>query len=126
MVATIKDDFSEVQSVHFNNAYMESIFLNLVTNSLRYAHPQRYPVITLKTSINPDGSSKLVYSDNGIGMDIERVKNKIFGLYQRFHENPEGKGMGLYLVHSQVTALGGKIEVDSEEGIGTTFTITFK
>jgi signal transduction histidine kinase len=80
----------------------------------------------MKTMNEQDGTIKLVYSDNGIGMNMERVKHKIFGLYQRFHNNTEGKGMGLYLIHSQITALGGTIEVESEEGVGTTFTITFK
>ena len=126
MVVTVKADFADAVSVIFSNAYMESIFLNLITNSLRYAHPQRYPIITIKTFKQADGITKLVYTDNGIGMNIERVKNKIFGLYQRFHNNPDGKGMGLYLIHSQITTLGGKIEVESEEGVGTTFTVTFK
>ena len=126
MVVTVKADFAEAASVVFSNAYMESIFLNLITNSLRYAHPQRYPIITIKTFKQADGTTKLVYTDNGIGMNIERVKNKIFGLYQRFHNNPDGKGMGLYLIHSQITTLGGKIDVESEEGVGTTFTVTFK
>ena len=125
-VVKIDTDFSEVPTAYFSDVYMESIFFNFLTNSIKYSHPTRYPLVKIKTSIDANGHTQLSYSDNGIGMDIERVKNKIFGLYQRFHENPEGKGMGLYLVHSQVTALGGKIEVDSEEGIGTTFTITFK
>ena len=56
---------------------------------------------------------------------MEMVKDKIFGLYHRFHDNTDGKGIGLYLLHSQITALGGKIEVDSEEEVGTVFTITF-
>jgi sensor histidine kinase regulating citrate/malate metabolism len=54
------------------------------------------------------------------------AKDKIFGLYKRFHKNSDSKGIGLYLIHSQLTSLGGKIEVESEVNIGTTFTITFK
>ena len=57
---------------------------------------------------------------------MERVKDKIFGLYQRFHSNADSKGIGLYLIQSQVHALGGTIEFESEENIGTTFIITFK
>ncbi|MFP5042692.1 PAS domain S-box protein [Parasediminibacterium sp. JCM 36343] len=126
LVATIKDDFSEVESVQFSSAYMESVLLNLITNSLRYAHPERHPLITIKTTIELDGGVKLVYADNGIGIDLERVKNRVFGLYQRFHSNPDGKGMGLYLIHSQITSLGGTIEIESEVNVGTTFTIRFK
>jgi sensor histidine kinase regulating citrate/malate metabolism len=57
---------------------------------------------------------------------MSRVKNKIFGFHQRFHKNADSKGIGLFLIKSQLNALGGQIEVDSEVNIGTTFTITFK
>ena len=68
----------------------------------------------------------LEFSDNGIGMDMDRIKDRIFGLYQRFHDRSDSKGIGLYLIHSQVTALGGKISVKSKVDEGTTFYITFK
>lgn len=125
-VVKVEADFSEALTVQFSSVYLESIFLNLLTNSIKYAHPTRYPLIKIKTTREKDGTAKLLFSDNGIGMNMERVKNKIFGLYQRFHNNADAKGIGLYLVHSQVTALGGKIEVESEVGVGTTFIIMFK
>ena len=59
-------------------------------------------------------------------MNMAKVKDRIFGLYQRFHDNADSKGIGLYLIHSQIIALGGTIEVASEVNVGTTFTITFK
>lgn len=124
-VATIKSDFSEVPKVVFSGAYLESIFLNLLSNALKYANPKRHPVIEIKTQRSENGSIVLSFSDNGLGMNMERVKDKIFGLHQRFHENTDSKGIGLYIVHSQVIALGGKIEVTSSEGVGTTFTIVF-
>jgi PAS domain S-box-containing protein len=122
----INADFSAVQSIIFNPTYLESIFLNLITNAIKYSKPEITPIINIATSKNKDGSTKMVFSDNGIGMNMERVKNKIFGLYQRFHTNADSKGIGLYLIQSQVTALGGKIEFYSEVNIGTTFTLTFK
>ena len=125
-VVKIEADFSEAITVSFVCIYLESIFLNLLTNAIKYAHPTRYPIVKIKTFKDANGCTKLTFSDNGRGMNMERVKNKIFGLYQRFHSNADGKGIGLYLIHSQITALGGKIEVESEEGVGTTFTITFR
>ncbi len=122
----INTDFSEVPSVHFNPTYLESIFLNLITNSIKYAKPGIEPTINITTTRNEEGSIKMVFTDNGIGMDMERVKNKIFGLYQRFHSNADSKGIGLYLIQSQVNALGGKIDFYSKVNIGTTFTLTFK
>ena len=121
----IRTDFNAAPTVNFSNIYLESIFLNLLTNSIKYAHPSRYPIINIKSFIDSEENTVLTFQDNGIGMDMHRVQNKIFGLYQRFHNNPDGKGIGLYLVHSQITALGGSIKVDSEVNEGTTFTITF-
>ena len=122
----IEADFSTCKSVNFVYVYLESIFLNLITNAVKYSSPSRHPIITIKSSLDADGHTRLSFTDNGIGMNMERIKNKIFGLYQRFHNNPDGKGIGLYLVHSQISALGGSIDVESEENIGTTFTIHFK
>jgi sensor histidine kinase regulating citrate/malate metabolism len=59
-------------------------------------------------------------------MDMSRVKHKIFGFHQRFHKNADSKGIGLILIKTQLNALGGEIEVDSEVNMGTIFTITFK
>jgi signal transduction histidine kinase len=67
----------------------------------------------------------LNFSDNGIGIDLEKYSQKIFGLYQRFHLDRDGKGMGLYIIKSQIEALDGKIKVESEVDKGTTFKILF-
>jgi PAS domain S-box-containing protein len=122
----INADFSAAPSVIFANEYLESIFLNLVTNSVKYRHPDRNPIITIKTSRKPNGDTMLTFADNGVGINMDFAKDKIFGLYKRFHNNEDSKGIGLYLIHSQITTLGGKIEVESEVNNGTTFTITFK
>ncbi len=122
----INADFSKAEEVCFNGAYLESIFLNLITNSIKYAYPGRTPIINIATQREKNSNITLTFSDNGSGMNMERVKNRIFGLYQRFHNNIDSKGIGLYLIHSQVTALGGHIKVCSEEQKGTIFTITFK
>ncbi len=123
---TINADFSAAPSVIFANAYLESVFLNLLTNAVKYSHTDRDPIITIKTRKEPNGDTQLTFSDNGIGINMALAKDKIFGLYKRFHNNADSKGIGLYLVHSQITALGGKIEVESTVNIGTTFTLTFK
>jgi PAS domain S-box-containing protein len=120
----IQAEFSGLTNIRFNKTYLESIFLNLLTNSVKYAHPNRKPIIKIVTYALDD-KLYLRFSDNGIGFNMENVKDRIFGLYQRFHSNSEGKGIGLYLVHSQITALGGNIEVYSEENVGTIFTICF-
>jgi signal transduction histidine kinase len=97
----------------------------MITNAIRYKHPDRSPDIRIK-SYRDDNWVVVDFADNGLGMDLNRYGNRLFGLYQRFHEHKEGKGLGLYMTRSQVTAMGGKIEVESEPGKGTTFKIFFK
>ena len=122
----ISADFSLAPIVKFSPIYLESLFLNLLTNAIKYSHTERHPIIRISSEMLPDNRVKLIFSDNGLGMNMEKIRGKIFGLYQRFHDNFDSKGLGLYLVHSQVTALGGTIDVESEENEGTTFIITFK
>ncbi len=122
----VNADFSEASSITFTNAYLESIFINLFTNAIKYRHTERVPVITIKTFKESNGDTKLIFNDNGSGINMKHAKDKIFGLYKKFHSNADSKGIGLYLIHSQITALGGTIEVESEVNIGTTFKLTFK
>ena len=123
--ATLHVDFSELESVKFNKVYLESIFLNLVTNSIKYARIDSSPVISI-SSKKDNGLSQLVISDNGLGFDMDKVKGKIFGFQQKFHNHIDSKGIGLYLVYSHITSLGGQIAVESTVNGGSTFTITFK
>lgn len=118
-------NFSGLESVRFNAAYMESIFLNFITNSIKYAQPNVAPVISIVTD-ERNGLKTLAYSDNGVGIDLEKVGHLIFNLNQKFHDNEDSKGVGLYLVYNYVTSLGGSIDVDSKVNEGTTFTIKFK
>ncbi len=110
---------------NINKAYLESIILNLLTNAIKYRNPAKKLKISISTKETENGTI-LTVKDNGIGIDIERNKDKIFGLYQRFHNYPDSKGLGLYLVKSQVETMGGTIDVESEINIGTNFTLTFK
>jgi PAS domain S-box-containing protein len=121
----INIDFSQLEKVNFNKSYLESIFLNLLTNSIKYVVPGCSPVISVH-SRKMDGIDQLIFSDNGIGFDMELVKDKIFGLHQKFNNHIDSKGIGLYLVYNHITSLGGKIDVESKINEGTTFTISFK
>ncbi|KFF02507.1 PAS domain-containing sensor histidine kinase [Flavobacterium reichenbachii] len=121
----IKLKFDRVPLLTTNKAYIESILLNLLTNSIKYKSENRKLKISI-TAEQIDNKAVLTFKDNGIGIDLERNRDKIFGLYQRFHNYPDSKGLGLYLVKSQVETMGGTIIIDSEVNKGTTFTITFK
>lgn len=121
----IKLDVDKVNSLFLNRSYFESILLNLTTNALRYSDPSRQLKI-LVAAKNLGTETQIIFKDNGLGIDLKRHRDKVFGLYQRFHDNPDSKGLGLYLVKSQVESMGGSISIDSEVGVGTTFTITYK
>ncbi len=123
--AKITTDFSAFDAFFFNRDFMESIYLNLITNAIKYAKPDVLPKINIASKIVA-GEQILVFSDNGLGFDMKEVAGKIFNLNQRFHSTKDSKGVGLYLVHSHITEMGGKIAVTSAVNEGTTFTITFK
>ncbi len=122
--AVIKTDFDSLPSVYFNRSFLESIFLNLITNAIKYAFPGRLPVIEFHSWIEND-ELLLSITDNGRGFDMEKVKDRIFGMHQRFHEHNDSKGIGLYLVHHHISSMGGSITVNSEPDQGTSFIIRF-
>ncbi len=122
-ILKIKLEDESIENI--NKAYLESIILNLVTNAIKYRDVSRKLKITIST-VERDDYTELIFEDNGIGIDVERNKDKLFGLYQRFHNYPDSKGLGLYLVKSQVETMGGSIEVESQVGKGTKFKLKFK
>jgi PAS domain S-box-containing protein len=123
--AVILNEVPEDVRVDFNAAYLESILLNLLSNALRYRHPDRKPLITAKWW-NESGEKVLSISDNGIGIDLNRHGEKLFGLYKTFNGNSDARGIGLFMTKSQIEAMGGSISVESQPGVGTTFTIHFR
>lgn len=123
--AHISTDF-KVKEIQFNKTYLQSILVNLLSNSIKYQSPKRNLAINLSTETNASGYVIFKFSDNGSGIDLNRHKDKVFGLYQRFHDDIEGHGLGLFIIKSQIVALGGKIDVESQPDKGTTFTITFR
>ncbi|EPG73272.1 PAS domain S-box protein [Leptospira fainei serovar Hurstbridge str. BUT 6] len=122
--AVISADFSKLISFRYNKAYMESIFSNLLSNSLKYSIDAVPPEIKIETSVSA-GKHFLTWSDNGCGIDMKRNGAKIFQLHKTFHPNVRGKGLGLFMVKSQIESMGGDIEVQSIPGEGTKFTICF-
>ncbi|TDH28812.1 PAS domain S-box protein [Segetibacter sp. 3557_3] len=118
-------DFSEANELDMNRTYLESILLNLLTNAIKYRSQEVRPRLNIYTRKYVD-SVRLYFGDNGLGIDLDRYKDRIFGLYQRFHDHSDSKGLGLYIINSQITAMGGSIEVKSKVGKGTTFILTFK
>lgn len=120
-----EEDFSVCTHLSTVKPYFESILINLISNAIKYRHPNRRPVIKVSTGITGDYVC-LSVADNGVGIDLSMAKDKLFTLYSQFHEHAQGKGIGLYLVKTQIVTLGGYVEVDSEVDKGTTFRVYFK
>jgi signal transduction histidine kinase len=118
----IHADFG-VEEIISYKPYIESIFINLLSNAIKYRSLHKSLTIQVTTSLDAAGNYLLQFTDNGLGIDTERYHDRIFGLYQRFHESYEGKGLGLFMVKAQVTALGGTISLQSKVDEGSTFTI---
>ncbi len=116
-------DFSKVPEIMAIKSYLNNIFFNLIQNAIKYSKPNEAPRIEINTWREED-KVILRIRDFGLGIDME-ASDRIFGLYQRFHTHKEGRGMGLYLVKSQIESMGAEIEIQSAIGKGTTFLITF-
>jgi PAS domain S-box-containing protein len=113
-----------VESILSIKGFLHSILFNLVSNSIKYRHPERQLRIEISTDL-VDEKLLLKVRDNGLGFDLKLNREKVFGLYKKFHSHIEGKGMGLYMVKTQVESLGGRISVNSEVNKGTEFLIRF-
>ncbi|MEA1786844.1 PAS domain S-box protein [Arenibacter sp. GZD96] len=104
--------------------YLESILTNFITNAIRYRRPDALPLLQLSTSTEGE-FTVLHIKDNGRGIDLKKYGDKLFGMYKTFHKDTEGRGIGLYITKNQIEAMNGKIETESEVGVGTTFKIYF-
>jgi PAS domain S-box-containing protein len=118
-------DFTATDEITTVKSYLYSIFYNLITNSIKYRQPEADPVIEISSEIT-ENKTILHFKDNGLGIDLLKNGKDVFGLYKRFHFHIEGKGMGLFMVKTQVEALRGHISIQSHENGGTEFKIEFE
>lgn len=122
--ATIYCHVDETEQLRTNTAYFESMMLNLLTNAIKFSSPNRAPVIHIR--LYPNGPYKvLAVEDNGLGIDLQRHRTKLFTMYKTFHGHKDAKGLGLFITRTQIEALRGKIDVESQVNQGTTFKLYF-
>lgn len=122
--AVVTADFSDVPTIHYANIYLESIFLNLLSNALKYRSVAVAPMIHFKTSIENE-SVILKVSDNGVGINLEKYGHQVFKMKKTFHKHPDSRGIGLFMIKNQIESMGGEISISSRVNEGTTFTINF-
>ncbi len=123
--AKIYDYLTEASFINFSRKSLRSILFNLLSNAIKYASPDRIPEIIIRTSKVKEHLILLEVKDNGLGIAPED-QEKVFHMYQRIHTHVEGTGVGLNIVKRIVENNGGKIELESQEGKGSTFKIYFK
>ncbi|MEO6149720.1 MAG: HAMP domain-containing sensor histidine kinase, partial [Mucilaginibacter sp.] len=121
---SITYNFDEVNELLTLKPYLYSIFYNLISNSVKYRRQGVEGIISIKSRLQ-NSKIELIFTDNGLGIDMVKSGKYIFGLYKRFHTHIEGKGMGLFMVKTQIENLGGSISMDSTENEGTEFKIVF-
>jgi two-component system CheB/CheR fusion protein len=120
--AEIKTDFSELPQLNYIEVYLKSIFTNLVSNAIKYSSAHR-PLRLCVSARRQNGRAAFSFADNGQGIDLKKVNDKLFQPFTRFSNSSEGSGIGLYLVKNIVERNGGQIIVESEPDNGTTFQI---
>lgn len=123
--AVVTYDFSDAEQVFYTPHYLESLFLNLISNALKYSDPGRPPDIRIRSEKRED-SIVLSISDNGMGLDLEKHGEALFMPQRTFHRHPEAKGFGLYMTKMQLENYGASIHMESIPGDGSVFYITFK
>jgi len=122
--ATITTNFSEGQQVYFPKVHLSIVLQNLLGNAIKFSKPEVPPAIQVVTK-QVGQYVQVAVSDNGRGIDLKAYGHKLFGLFQRFHLEHEGDGIGLHLVKNIMESYDGKIDVESATGQGTTFFLYF-
>ncbi len=117
----IKTHFEE-EKITYSRMGLKSILYNLLTNAVKYSSPQRRPLIEIHTK-KSGLQTALIVKDNGLGIDMEKNKEKIFTIFKRFHDHVEGSGIGLYTIKNIVESKGGTILVESSLDVGSQFTV---
>ncbi len=122
--AEVTVDFEGCAFITFSEKNMRSVIYNLLSNAIKYKHPDRVPKIVV--SCREEGEFVVLkVTDNGLGIGTKN-QDKLFGMFKRFHDHVEGSGVGLYMVKRIMDNTNGKIEVKSNVGEGTCFSVYFR
>ncbi|WP_375437877.1 PAS domain-containing protein [uncultured Hymenobacter sp.] len=117
--ANLRIDLTNFPPVQFSEKNLRSVVYNLLSNALKYRSPARRPHVDVRAHVRADYTVLEVH-DNGLGIDVAHLP-KLFTMFQRFHTHVDGTGIGLYMVKRMVENAGGRLEVHSQLGAGTTF-----
>jgi len=122
--AEVITNIEDCPEIVFSPKNLRSIIYNLISNAIKYASPDRKPKVHIHCH-QTYTDLLLSVKDNGLGIDLNNSK-ELFTMFKRLHTHVEGSGVGLYIVKRIIDNAGGKIEVESEPGKGSTFTVYLK
>lgn len=121
----IINEVNETIQIQGIPAYVDSIVLNMITNAIKYKAADKESFLRIYCEEEME-KLHVYFQDNGLGIDLKKHRDKLFGMYKTFHRHDDSRGVGLFITKNQLESMGGKIEIESEVNIGTTFKITFK
>ncbi|MCB2409978.1 ATP-binding protein [Hymenobacter lucidus] len=123
--ATLEMDVQSCPTISFSEKNLRSVIYNLLSNALKYRSPDRPPRVRIWCRTEGD-YAVLRVQDNGLGLNLSHDGPKLFAMFQRLHDHVEGTGIGLYMVKKIVENAGGRITVESQVGVGSTFNVYFR
>ncbi len=108
-------------------ALLKQVWLNLISNAVKYSEKGAAPLIEIGSRVAPDGPTVYFVKDNGVGFDMKYV-HKLFGVFQRLHRSEEypGTGVGLAIVQRIIHRHGGRVWAEAQPGQGATFYFTLE
>ncbi|MBU6123365.1 PAS domain-containing protein [Hymenobacter siberiensis] len=119
--AQVSVDIADCPAVRLAEKHLRSVVYNLLSNAVKYRHPDRVPQVRVQCRTE-EHRWALEVQDNGLGLALPPGR-PVFGLFQRFHTHVDGSGVGLYMAQKLVENEGGALEVVSQVGEGSTFTV---
>ncbi len=123
-VIVIKDIPEDIQ-IKYNAAYLESILFNLISNAIKYSDNSRQSRVNISVELTSASDMTLSVMDNGVGIDLDKYGDKLFGMYKTFHHNEDAQGLGLFMTKNQIEDMGDQITVTSKKDEGTIFKVHF-
>ncbi len=116
-------NLNRISDLYSDSVRIKTILTNVISNALKYSDKgKEESFININIQVTPD-ECLIKVEDNGIGIRQQYMGN-IFDIFYRADENAKGSGLGLYIVKDTIDKLGGQVQVFSEYGKGTTFTIS--
>jgi len=120
--ATIENNISKDLFISFNADYLNNVIYNLLSNALKFRNTEKKTIVRFK-AFAKENYLFFEIIDNGLGIDLQKNKSKLFQMNKIFHLNISTRGLGLFMTKNKIEAMGGTIDVESKVGIGTKFTV---